>query len=186
MQNETREFLELLFDGVPGFIEIRAFKKNEPPHIHMCETIDDAEYFVGVEEDLRRDVYVGVATRRDPSIGGTKSNLSHVRCVWCDVDGLWGEGAREEFDERLTLFRLEPSIRVWSGGGYHLYWLLENVLSVRDSEAQHHIESINLGLARLLGGDKQAFDATRIMRVAGTMNWKSEAGRTPNPARILH
>lgn len=137
--------------------------------------------------EKEHNVYLGVATRdgRD----GTKAGCQRTRVVWVDVDKRDGKKVEEKdlpalrtaLLARLAELQLPPHIIVFSGGGFHLYWLLEETL-----DAQRHleeIEAVNRGLADVLGGDRAATDVSRILRVPGFLNHKYEPPRPVTAAR---
>ncbi len=113
------------------------------------------------------NVYFSVATRRGRD--GTKAGCRRTRVVWVDVDKLDEKGLAALL-AKLRELQLSPHIVVNSGGGFHLYWLLEEAL-----DAQQHleeIEAVNRGLCEALGGDRGATDVSRILRVPGSLNHK--------------
>ncbi|MFO7971627.1 MAG: phage/plasmid primase, P4 family, partial [Desulfobacterales bacterium] len=65
---------------------------------------------------------------------------------------------------------------VHSGGGFHVYFILEEPVEVRDIG---FIESINKGLSEKLGGDPGTQDIGRILRVPGTYNFKQKDKHRP-------
>ena len=71
--------------------------------------------------------------------------------------------------QKLKAFPFKPSIIVRSGGGNHIYWLLKEPADKSDIET---IEDINHRIAAQLGGDHNACDSARILRIPGTKNRK--------------
>ena len=70
----------------------------------------------------REEVYVGAAPRRGED--GTRAGISRVLAIWADLDAKGGH-TRESRTEQLMKLPLQPSIMVWTGGGWHAYFLLE-------------------------------------------------------------
>ena len=70
----------------------------------------------------REEVYVGAAPRRGED--GTKAGVSRVLAIWANLDAK-GNHTRESRTEQLMKLLLQPSIMVWTGGGWHAYFLLE-------------------------------------------------------------
>ncbi len=137
--------------------------------------------------EKEHNVYLGVATRdgRD----GTKAGCRRTRAVWVDVDKRDGKKVEEKdlpalrtaLLAQLQELGLPPHVIVFSGGGFHLYWLLAETL-----DAQLHreeIEAVNRGLADVLGGDRAATDVSRILRVPGFLNHKYDPPRPVTAAR---
>lgn len=105
------------------------------------------------------DAYVGVAPRAARK--GTADVVERVWCLWADCDG-------ESSLERLSAIRPLPNIVVRSGGddSAHAYWQLS--AAVPPEWAQRG----NRRLALALGADRNATDPARILRPAGTFNFK--------------
>lgn len=132
-----------------------------------------SKFYTSIEEFLEAstqyrktyDVYFGIATRFRG--GSKKRDCYRVRVVWVDFD-------KKSIDYCLSL-KPKPDLVVDSGGGCHAYWILERPILVRDSSLK--IEAVNRGLAKRFKGDLMAIDASRILRVPGTVNHKYEPHR---------
>lgn len=105
------------------------------------------------------DCYIGVTPRTVRK--GTADAIERVWCLWADCDGL-------DALQRLSACRPLPSIVIRSGSknSAHAYWPLS-----------HHVEPAyaqrgNRRLALALGADRNATDPARILRPAGTLNFK--------------
>ncbi len=109
------------------------------------------------------DTYIGVAprTRRN----GTADAIERVWCVWADCDG------RESL-ERLAHFTPLPGIVIRSGSEHsaHAYWPLRQPVPPEWARRANH------RLRVALGADN-ATDPARILRPAGTLNFKHGAPR---------
>ena len=70
---------------------------------------------------------------------------------------------------KLRGARLHPSVIVYSGGGYHAYWLLEE-----PTTNLHTARQVLQGLARTFGGD--GLSPAQSLRLPGTVNHKPERG----------
>ena len=114
---------------------------------------------------------------------GSKLNLAATRALWVDFDGDPGE-----LSTKLETFPLPPSLLVNSGGGVHAYWILAEPFALDTEEARSQFENVLKGLTAVLGGDRAATDASRILRVAGTINLpdrrKRDKGRSAALCRI--
>lgn len=194
-QNRT-QWLDHLFTEIapPGRLEIRSFGKDGQRYQTFAR--DQIEALHAIDADCKRgcNVYAGMATRGERvsdetgRISGGKDNLVACRALWVDKDGLYAEGAREEWECALEQFPLQPSMRVDSGNGEHCYWILEEPFEF-DRCDMLQLEYALKGLADLLACDPAATDASRILRVPGTFNLptpdKMAAGRTEMRCRIL-
>jgi len=116
------------------------------------------------------DVYLGCAPRRRRA--GGRSAIAHGWALWADCD-------TPQSTRTLTHFDPPPSLIVRSGSGSncHAYWLLDQPVKIPE------LEELNLRLARALGADDHAYDAARVLRVAGTRNHKHNP---PAPVTLEH
>jgi hypothetical protein len=111
-----------------------------------------------------KNYYFGVALRNNK---GTKDDIVEIPAVHADVD--YKDTPVEIVRKNLKNFPFKPSIIVKSGGGIHFYWILKEPGTVFDIPV---VEDINRRIATMLGGDLNACDASRIMRIPGTSNQK--------------
>jgi AAA domain/RepB DNA-primase from phage plasmid len=175
---ESETFLRALHGRHTDFIELRL--KNDGGKWHS-EFFPAGELERAAEQaeklSSRHDVYFGVGARDGK--GGARENMTNLPAVWVDVD-LKDGVSRDTLQERVKGLP-RPSMIVNSGGGWHLYWILKEAVGPEDFE---QIRSINSALAAILGGDQDATDPARILRVPGTLNRKKEYG-TPRPVELL-
>ena len=107
----------------------------------------------------RTDTYTGVLLRARRS--GSRPAVSSSHLVFIEIDS-------PNAGERLERFEHQPTLTVASGtpGHLHAYWRLHNPVTVDE------LEAANRRLAHHLGGDLACVDAARILRPAGTLNYK--------------
>ncbi len=195
-----RSFLETIHGETTGILDLR-FIRETMTHRIECSTIDDALALIAEREGW--NCYVGIARRRltsdeiakasadsegdaiNPVKPGGKANLSELAALWVDIDLDQDDiiGHRHEMEIKLEQLPVEPSMIVWSGGGLHAYWLLEEPIDISNGEAVLEVEASLKGLCDFLGADRAATDASRVMRIPGTWNYpnakKRAAGRVP-------
>jgi hypothetical protein len=123
-----------------------------------------ARYAIRLGRD--HEVYAGAALRLGKD--GTKVGVTRLWALWADLDGKDGY-TRESRIEQLAKLPYQPSIVVWTGGGFHPYWLLNE--SAEGPEELSRAECIMRRIAEGLQGDP-VHDRSRILRVPGTFNWK--------------
>ena len=109
------------------------------------------------------DTFIGAAPRvRD---GGTARDVEHSWTLWADLDDA-------EALDRVNEFTPAPSIIITTGsGGGHAWWQLNRPLP------GPWAKRANRRLATALGGDLAATDPARVLRPAGTRNYKHEPPR---------
>jgi len=148
-----------------GLLELRSLPSGEQAWIPR-------EEWPGIQERLatREHLYYGVGLRGTRR--GTKDAVASIPAVWVDVDAKdFGGDLRAAWD---SLWEHRPMGRHWtyvvqSGGGFHAYCRLKEPAGPEDFP---RLEAINRGLAKSVGGDMNATDAARILRLPGSMNWK--------------
>jgi hypothetical protein len=110
------------------------------------------------------------------------NNASAVPAVWVDLDppsyvAPWNwDDWQEDAYRLLKTFILPPSMVVFSGRGWQVYWLLPQPLVLADGE-RNKLEQLVVGLNRRLvhelRGDRAAVDLARVMRLPGSVNPKT-------------
>lgn len=169
VQQGPREFLDILGPRVLVALWPEGGKKPR----FKCSADADAVDWIGRAEAAGWNVYAHVnATREGFSGKASKGDILEVSWLHVDIDDLPLE----------KLQASEPTMIVFSGGGFHGWKKLEEPCSVEDGEAA------SLAWARSLGGD-HCHDATRILRIPGTTNFpdakKRARGRVPTPTRLV-
>lgn len=125
-----------------------------------------------------RDVFVAVNPRRAGALnarGRQSGGLDAIECCWtlhvdCDTD---------EACEALEAFQPAAAVIVQSGRGAHDYWPLRRPLG------PEWAVRANRRLAQRLGADLRACDAARILRPAGTLNFKTNPPKPVECVRLL-
>ncbi|HEY4279696.1 MAG TPA: hypothetical protein VGM91_15835, partial [Conexibacter sp.] len=155
---------------------------------------DALGYVASLAARPRHEIAALPSVRRFPL--PAKTAVSHTRWLWMDVD-------RVDALPRLHhLLRERPAhLRIESAGsgGEHALWQLRQPLPARlvdrrTGEVHEWIERAHLrlvgrvgrwedvdGTPKLIGADRACTDRSRLMRLAGTVNYKS--GRH---ARVIH
>jgi len=175
LHQKAKQYMDLLHHELAAEerIEVRYREANGSGSMRQqfLSTVEEA-----VDAAIRfaqtSDVYVGVAPRRGED--GTKSGVSRIPALWADLD-LKGDYTRQRRSEQLKELTCRPSMVVWSGNGYHAYWLLEEPAeSKEDLETAERVMGL---LAAGLEGDPVQ-DRSRILRVPGTFNHKYDEPQT--------
>lgn len=192
----TAEFLHELYGGVSdGVLEI-TYLAPEGVRLYPRTVVQWAALPLGAidfENSTARqmnhkgyNVYYGVAVRRaaKPSEQrisdktgksytfyprGNQSDALYLTTLYVDIDDA-------SDDARWRIWALcPPSIVVFSGGGWHGYWVLNEPLLITDDN-RHNITRTLKGMAIACGGDTKVAELARIMRLPGTVNTKPERG----------
>jgi len=169
----VRQFLEVLFPELhESFIEVRLIK---PDHVLPPTFYESIEQLLnampqGIGEQNGFNVYFGAClrSRRD----GKKDAVKLVWSLWVDLDAKAFGGGKSEALKRLREFPLSPTAIVDSGHGYHAYWRLKEPEEIHDPSDVVRIEAYLKALTSALGGDRQAAELARVLRLPATYNVK--------------
>lgn len=167
--DETYGFLTELFSPYKnGFIELRYRDPLERMRrdwfsVADTETASDRVYELDAEGC---EVYFGVLPR-DSTNNGRKANISQAAWIWADID--YKETPRDKAEKALE--KCPPDIRIKSGGGLHVYWKLDRVISLADAGVKKFETALAKRVASI-GGDPSGKDVSRLLRVPGTLNRK--------------
>ncbi len=176
---EAENYFRTLFHtlGAQERIELR-FKRPSFGQMQREFLPDTAEAMrLALRLKQSHDMYVGVAPRQGNV--GTKDGVKRIFGIWGDLDAK-GEHTSETRLDQLRGLYCPPSMLVWSGGGYHPYWMLMEPASGEEELAR--AERIMERIAEGLDGDA-VYDRSRILRVPGTLNHKQDE---PRPVRLVH
>jgi len=166
-------FGRCLHEGQTGLVEVWAARRDPGGRrLHPTTPRRDPAYFPAAS-DLRalvrlarrhrtrgEEVFAAPLPRPRPEPG--KGVVASGRVVWVDLDD-------PALLAALGGLALRPHLVVASGGGVHAYWRLASDL------AGAELEAANRRLAARFGGDPQAVDRGRPMRLPGTVNHKRGA-----------
>ena len=171
-RSEAERFLAALFGCYnEGHIEVRAIrgtagKKAIQQDWFAVADVAEAAARALAASEAGWDAYVGVLPRKARS--GRKTDVYGAGWVWCDLDFKEGEGA-------ASLARLHgnaPTMLIASGGGVHCYWPLDRVTTFGGIQDARRFEQGLKRHAAQYDGDPAATDASRVLRVPGTLNYK--------------
>lgn len=167
-----RSYLALLGGRAPDehFLELR-YRARDQVFAREFHPVHDLDALVrGIRSrGSRTDVYVGCAPRCRES--GTKDAIRQVWTLWAECDGEDSARSAEWFSPPPSLI-----IRSASGANCHAYWRLATPIGPAEAE------TANLRLAHAVRADTACFDASRILRLPGTLNFKHEP---PKPVDIV-
>ena len=144
--------------GVPADGYIEASIGGVYPEHRKWISISEARGFL--TDITGPSVFFGPAIRTNPGTMG-KNNCHGSLVCWTDVD-----------HAKRPLSIIPPTLKVWSGHGWHLYWRM-----LEYSTDTHQIEQANTALAKSVRGDS-AHNIDRLLRVPGTLNTKDKTNPT--------
>jgi hypothetical protein len=162
---------EMIYADCIGLLDLRAIAKGKPPKREVFLLEDEVGIKNFIKENVKNyDLYFGVATR--DANGGKKENIVEIPGLWVDID--YKDIDPKEADRRLSEFPFKPTLIINSGGGLHVYWIFKEPSTKEEMDL---CEATMSGMVVRLGGDKQAAEAARILRIPGTLNHKYKPPR---------
>jgi len=148
---------DIIFAEAPeGFVEV-----GQPGGMRL---VTPAQLIATKAWPQDHDLYYSPTLRRDGS--GEKSSVIAGRVIWADVDLPDTQSLKTLAYRKPPKPIMPPSLIVYSGWGWHYYWVLDKWLD--DVEM---LETLN----KLMGDDIDAdhcWNANRILRVPGSVNHK--------------
>jgi putative DNA primase/helicase len=156
-----------------GYRDVRAIKgRDVVSWNYEAEDLTLVDLFV---ETLGagRNCYVGVATRIDANTRDAGGCVA-LHALFAEID--FKDSSEVEARAKLAAFPIGPSVIVSSGGGLHCYWLLDLPLDLRDGGLRAAKQLLR-ALALAVGGDLQAAEPARVLRLPDTLNYKYDPPR---------
>ena len=174
------------------------FGHGKFPIQRFVDTKEEVEELVkGFVED-RVNAYFGCA-KFGPADNRTHENAQYFRSLWMDIDCgptkgvpdangkvagyLTQDIGLQELQKFCKTVGLPKPILVNSGNGIHAYWLLEETLDRRTWNPLSK-RLCELCLEHGLIVDTSVFEASRILRIPGTFNFKSQDN--PLPVSVIN
>lgn len=173
-QRQQRMFFSFFLDRTEGDLELRAMTWNPDLSEHggyekprgLCRR--DMSELIEFASNQPGDAFMGVNTRKPGVLNANKKQILEITCIAVDVD--FKRTSREKLERALASFCFKPTLVIFSGNGWHIYWLLTSPV-LRTDETEAYFEQAGKSIAKMLGGD-HTHDVTRILRVPGRVNSK--------------
>ena len=102
---------------------------------------------------------------------GTRETTAAVNCLFAEFDAK-DLGGMSGAANQLNSVTPAPTAVVCSGGGYHVYWLLDRPFIIGGDADRDYIDDLQKRWVDYAGGDPGAKDLARVLRVPGTLNRK--------------
>lgn len=186
--NQVKEHLNKL-DGRAGDVDLyRHIMSKSKEDESGKEEIGKGSYSVASgynkiidELDEEQHQFVTVGLFSSPT-SRTKRTIKATSGLYVDLDDslFRGDGRiwLELIKDSLTKARIpEPSLTIHSGGGWHLYWLFNELYYFNTDEDIKRYEVVIksiIGSLSIIGADPKSSDVVRLLRLSGTINHKPE------------
>lgn len=191
------EFLERLYPSGPWCLTaIEPNKKGIDTKTFGPETRAECLAWIRLHNGTRNLYWHVNPVLKPINKKAEREDIKMVCLLHVDVDPGAGQDLKEEQDKILQMFTTklprgvpEPSIVIFSGGGFQAFWRLEQPLEVNGDLARAEDAKLyNKQLEILFGGDN-CHNIDRLMRLPFSMNIpdakKAKKGRTPALARLV-
>lgn len=140
-----------------------------------AHTFEEAISFVKEHQEKKRNCYFTINRSSAVDSKSSEAEITHLVSFQVDIDSsesLPISQIKDMIEKNYPKDLPKPSMRVFSGGGVHLYYFLKDPIPVIE-ENRDRLKEINQALASRLKGDS-CHDLSRIFRVAGTVNYPNE------------
>lgn len=118
------------------------------------------------------------------NVRGRLADLAAVNCVFADFDAsAFGGDINEVRKYVASLSQIKPTFVVCSGGGLHAYWVFAEPWIITDNPTRQKASQLQRAWVELVGGDRNASDMARVLRLPGSINHKPAYG--PNGAPVV-
>jgi hypothetical protein len=179
-------FLQQLYRNVEhGYAELRLIHKTGDMSkvkriFRPANTIHEGDFSVLAE--LNEDYHIYHRVNVSKTEDSKKANISAIVALYVDIDD-----SSDEALARLEEMNWPPTAVIYSGGGFHGYWLLNEPFVIASDKDRFEVERTMQGmiLAYGAGADDKAKDITRILRTPDFYNIK-EKYETPPLCEIVY
>jgi hypothetical protein len=157
----------------PLFITCLSNEKGGGRRHPKCVTrlCDVTERFIEKHDQPGFAIYFCVSTLKPGRTWRNKQNISELVCLHADVDLKSIDASPAKVKRVLASLPLPPQLVVFSGHGYHCYWVLTKALPA-DEQNIARVEAALRKLADVLAADKQVCHVAALMRLPGSHNTK--------------
>lgn len=182
MDNKNDKFFSDLFQP-EEIVNVRGFGSDVPVSSQNIQWTEDGFSFAEHLDRLLEsgaNAGFGVAVRKDLEGSGGAENLLHTRALWVDIDD--PDISIESIDQRAEDNGYEkPHYVVRTGGGVHLYWILNEPHPLEDQAGRRNFSKRLRLLATAFEGDEKCAEPARVMRAPGTPNMKAHYPEDDRP-----
>lgn len=176
--------------GLKGLVEL-GWTSQHHPHkftgarlFDLGEIDDLVEYAAQINVTPNRNVYVSAGLRNEATARDRRASDSDVCAIAACKADFDQAGALAAALDIAAKLKLPPNLVTFTGAEPHLrgqlWWLLEE-----PCEDTYLVRSLDGALAARLGGDPSVLNASRLMRLAGSVAWPLKQGRVLEMTGVL-
>lgn len=108
--------------------------------------------------------------------------IAAINCLFAEFDVKDFGGDWRKLQAHIDGLPIPPSVIIFSGGGFHCYWLLREPLIIDSESTREFAKHLQADWVSFVGSDDGAKDIARVLRVPGTRNYKP--AYAPNFPRV--
>ena len=166
-------FSTLSPEGYSILLAVYPNERGKGPIVHQyVDNEKELQRFIRNYDRAGQAVYFAVAKLKDGA-RRAKENVEQVSWVWAEIDFKdHPDRTADEIQQRIEASPYSPTIIVASGHGLHCYWQLNEATDARPGKAQQDVEDALKLACAYIGGDTNAAEAARVLRLPGSHNTK--------------
>jgi hypothetical protein len=152
--------------------------KGKPVHRYVHNETE-LQGFIATYNEPGYALYHAAAILKEGS-WRNKENVIATRKIWTEIDFKHHPDlSPEEIRRQIDTIPLKPTAVIFSGHGYHLYWLLKEDADAAPGDGQRRVEDALKLAAGYVGGDIQVAETARLMRLPGSHNTRVPGEELP-------
>jgi hypothetical protein len=146
--------------------------ESGPCELAMAKNEEDVQTFLNKHDFPGYGVYVALAHLKNG--WRNKENVLTLQWLFAEVDFKDHPSlAPEDIYQRLVSMPMKPSMIVFSGHGYHAYWLLSEPVDASPGDGQTRVEDALKLACSYVGGDPHVAEASRVLRLPSSHNTRN-------------
>jgi|SRR5262245_6150267 len=183
----AKAFFTTIFATAPEHAQLRLMTPrawSQPVAIPARDATGAAKLALALSPDTYSACALYRPMRATIGSRGRATDVIGLTAVWADLDAAKLSSPKRYLPDRaaarcfLATLPIRPTVQVWSGGGYHPWWVLKEALAIETdadrARAERLVRRWQQYLRLHLGGYAldSTFDLSRVLRVPGTSNTK--------------
>lgn len=135
-----------------------------------------------------KNIYFGVypsTTKKSDKERATIDTIAALNCLFREYDLKDYDGTKEQLSEYVIALDPFPSVVVETSGGFHVYWLFEETIPVKQDKIEYYQQALYGWNAKDKLADMNAKDLARVLRVPGTYNQKKHYAESERLTKII-
>ena len=170
MDDKTAAFTQFLWRGAP----YSYYWRDRDKHSQWFDVFPPSECTLG-----ETGIHIGIhpsRTKRAPTVDAPSpharlEDIAVINCLFADHDAKDFGGSLEAVKAHLLSLPVQPQIILYTGGGFHSFWLIADPVEVCDA-TREYLTGTQRGWANWSGSDPGMRDLAHSSRLPGSTNPK--------------